>query len=69
MNARALVQKRAALSLEEGETTGEELAGLLVELARDRDRLDQMAQASRELAHPESKTKIIELMEELVGGG
>jgi len=67
MNARALVQKRAALSLEETETTGEELASLLVELAQTRDRLDQMAQASRELAHPESRTKIIELMEEVAG--
>ena len=65
MNARALVQKRAALSLEESETTGEDLAGLLVELAQNRDRLDQMAQASRGLAHPDSRTKIIELMEEL----
>ena len=66
MNARALVQKGAALSLEESETSGEELAGLLVELAHNRDRLDQMAQASRELAHPESRIKIIELMEELI---
>ncbi len=67
INARALVQKRAALSLEEGETTGEDLAALLTELAQNRDRLAQMAQASRELAHPESRTKIIELMEELTG--
>ena len=69
MNARALVQKRAALSLEESETTGEELARLLVELAQNRDRLDQMAQASRELAHPDSRTKIIELMEEFTQQG
>ncbi len=68
MNARALVRKRAALSLEENETTGEDLAGVLVELAQDRDRLDQMARASRELAHPESREKIIQLMEELVDG-
>jgi len=68
MNARALVQKGAAVSLEESETTGEELARLLVEFAQNRDGLDQMAQASRELAHPDSRTKIIELMEEVAGG-
>jgi len=66
MNARALVQKGAAVSLEESETTGEELARLLVEFAQNRDGLDQMAQASRDLAHPDSRTKIIELMEELI---
>jgi UDP-N-acetylglucosamine--N-acetylmuramyl-(pentapeptide) pyrophosphoryl-undecaprenol N-acetylglucosamine transferase len=65
-NAQALVEKEAALSLEQSETTGQELASLLVELAKDRPRLHQMAQASRRFAHHDSRRRIIEFMEELV---
>ncbi len=65
-NAQALVEKEAALSLEQSETTGQELASLLVELAKDRPRLHQMAQASRRFAHRDSRHRIIEFMENLV---
>ena len=68
-NAQALVEKQAALSLEQRATTGQQLASLLVELAQDRHRLDRMAQASRRLAHHDSRRRIIEFMEELTPGG
>ena len=64
-NAAVFVERQAAVVLEQEETTGRELARLLVELAGEPDRLFQMAQASRRLAQRDSRQKIIELMQEL----
>ncbi|MEE2822039.1 MAG: undecaprenyldiphospho-muramoylpentapeptide beta-N-acetylglucosaminyltransferase [Acidobacteriota bacterium] len=64
-NAAVFVKKRAAVVLEQEETSGRELARVLVKLAGERDRLHQMARASRDLAQRDSKEKIIRLMEEL----
>ncbi|MEE8348548.1 MAG: undecaprenyldiphospho-muramoylpentapeptide beta-N-acetylglucosaminyltransferase [Acidobacteriota bacterium] len=64
-NAAVLVESQAAVALEQEETTGQELARVLVKLADDPDRLGQMARASRMLAQRDSRQKIIEFMEEL----
>jgi len=64
-NAAVFVERQAALVLEQEETTGRELARVLVQLAGDRGRLRQMAQASRGMAQRDSRQRIIELMEEL----
>lgn len=67
-NAQALAEKQAALVLEEKQTTGQELARLLLELAGERTRLRRMAQAGKQLAEPASRQKIVDLMEQLVRG-
>ncbi len=64
-NAAVFGERQAAVVLEQEETTGRELARVLVELAGEHGRLLQMAQASRKLAQRGSRQKIIELLEEL----
>ena len=64
-NAQALSEKQAAVVLAEEDTHGRELAGLLMELAEDRERLRRMARAARAAARPEGTCNIIEFMQEL----
>jgi UDP-N-acetylglucosamine--N-acetylmuramyl-(pentapeptide) pyrophosphoryl-undecaprenol N-acetylglucosamine transferase len=66
-NAMALADRGAALLLEQGSTTGEKLAQVILDLQKDRNRLRGMAIASKELARPESTRDIIAYMEELIG--
>ena len=65
-NAAVFVERRAAVVLEQNETTGRELARVLVELAGEPDRLRQMAQASSGLGERDSRRKIVGLMEEVI---
>ncbi|MCH8820776.1 MAG: undecaprenyldiphospho-muramoylpentapeptide beta-N-acetylglucosaminyltransferase, partial [Acidobacteria bacterium] len=62
-NAAVFVKRQAAVVMEQEETTGRELARVLVELAGQHDHLRQMAKASRGLAQPGSREKIVDFME------
>ena len=64
-NARSLEQRGAALVKEEGDLEGKELALLLAQLNSDRTRLGRMAEASRQLAMPDSARRITDLVEDL----
>ena len=66
-NAELLESKRAALVLDERQTSPQDLARLLTEMTSSRERLTEMAQASRQLANPGSAARIIELMQQLEG--
>ncbi len=68
-NAHVLTNRGAALVLEQERTSGHDLARVLLELAKDRGRLQQMGLASRTLAQPHSTNRIIEMMEELTHQG
>ena len=68
-NAELLEAKRAALVLDERQTSPQDLARLLHEVTSSRNRLIEMAQASRQLGKPGSATKIIELMQQLESHG
>ncbi len=64
-NASALVACRAAVVLEQKKASGRKVAQILVELERDRKRLNEIGQAARTLAQPQATEKIIGLMEEM----
>ena len=64
-NAKILSDRNASLMLIEKNTSGRELAHLIMELEKDRERLSHMAQAAKVLAQPESVLKIIKLIQEL----
>jgi len=64
-NAKILSDRNAALMLIEENTSGRELAHLIIELEKDRERLHRMAQAAKVLAQPESVHKIVKFMQEL----
>lgn len=64
-NANALARRNAALVMEEQKTSGAELAQLLLELSKNRERLQQMSQAGKQLSKPDSVDRIIHLMEEI----
>ncbi|RPI29020.1 MAG: undecaprenyldiphospho-muramoylpentapeptide beta-N-acetylglucosaminyltransferase [Acidobacteria bacterium] len=68
-NALALEKRHAAIVLEQEKTTGRELADSILRLADNRDELRSMATASKQLARPDSVDKILELMQEVAGGG
>ena len=68
-NAQVLAHRAAALVLEQEQTSGHDLARVLLELAKDRGRLQRMGLASRTLAQPHSTSRIIEMMEELTHQG
>lgn len=64
-NAAALVKRGAALMLEQNQTSGRELAELLIRLADNREELRTMAEASRSLARPGSVAAILDLLNQL----
>ncbi len=64
-NARALEARGAALTLEERTASGESLAGKIRELEANRNRLEEMANASRATSRPGAAGAVAELMEEI----
>ena len=64
-NAEVLAGRKAAVLLDQAGTDGEKLASLLIELERDRERLERMSEAARTLARIDSRRRIVEFMEEL----
>ncbi len=69
VNARALVQHGAALLVEQRTATPQSLADAVASLEADRPRLAAMGEAARSLARPDSSDRIVELLEEVAGGG
>ncbi len=64
-NALALKNRRAAILLEQSQTTGQQLAESILRLAENREELKQMAASARQMAKPDSVDRIIELMTEV----
>ena len=64
-NALALTQRKAAVLLDQRQTSSQDLARLVLDLEKDRTRLEQMGRAAQGLAQPNSVEKIIGFMEEL----
>jgi UDP-N-acetylglucosamine--N-acetylmuramyl-(pentapeptide) pyrophosphoryl-undecaprenol N-acetylglucosamine transferase len=64
-NARPLAQAGGALVMQEDEFTSGRLASELKNLLQNSSQLEQMAQASRKLGHPEAADTIIGLVQEL----
>jgi UDP-N-acetylglucosamine--N-acetylmuramyl-(pentapeptide) pyrophosphoryl-undecaprenol N-acetylglucosamine transferase len=60
-NAEHLVRHGAALMLRESDDLAERLGATLLELVRDRDRLQGMAAAARELATPQAAQRIADV--------
>jgi UDP-N-acetylglucosamine--N-acetylmuramyl-(pentapeptide) pyrophosphoryl-undecaprenol N-acetylglucosamine transferase len=65
-NARPLAQAGAALVMREDELTSGRLASEIKNLLQNPAQLQEMAQASRKLGHPEAADAVIALMQELV---
>jgi UDP-N-acetylglucosamine--N-acetylmuramyl-(pentapeptide) pyrophosphoryl-undecaprenol N-acetylglucosamine transferase len=64
-NARALEARGAALTLEEKNVSGDSLAEAIRGLESNRNRLEEMAQASRATSRPGAARAVAELMEEI----
>ena len=62
VNARALVDARAALMFRESELTGEILAKVIRELINDRPRLNAMEEAASALGHPSAAQDMAEVL-------
>ncbi len=67
-NARVLAERQAGVLVLDRELTGERLAAAVIELARDRGRLEAMGEAARRLAVPDAAARVVEVCRE-VGGG
>lgn len=65
-NAQSLVDRGAALLLEQQRSSGRQLAELIRSLENQRQRLQGMSRAARALARPHSADRIADLMEEVV---
>ena len=61
-NAEAMVRQGAAEMLEQGELTGERLAGSVLALAADAERRGRMSAAARRLARPDAARAIVDRM-------
>jgi UDP-N-acetylglucosamine--N-acetylmuramyl-(pentapeptide) pyrophosphoryl-undecaprenol N-acetylglucosamine transferase len=67
-NARALEKAGAAELIEQGDLTGDRLAGRIMALAGDRALRRRMSAAARHLARPRAAEDIVDAVIELVGG-
>lgn len=65
VNAKALVDAGAALMFREGELTGEKLAQAILELKRDRARVEKMEKAAGLLGRPEAAREIADVLQQL----
>jgi UDP-N-acetylglucosamine--N-acetylmuramyl-(pentapeptide) pyrophosphoryl-undecaprenol N-acetylglucosamine transferase len=64
-NAECVSKRGAGITIEERELTVDVLAGLILELKEDHEKLSQMASASAALARPEAAKDIVKLAVEL----
>jgi UDP-N-acetylglucosamine--N-acetylmuramyl-(pentapeptide) pyrophosphoryl-undecaprenol N-acetylglucosamine transferase len=69
LNAEAVVEAGAALSVLDRELSGPGLATMVADLAADRGRLRRMGEAARTLAHPDAAARIADVALSLVRGG
>lgn len=65
VNAKALVDAGAALMFREGELTGEKLATAILELKRDKPRLEKMEKAAGLLGRPEAAREIADVLQQM----
>jgi UDP-N-acetylglucosamine--N-acetylmuramyl-(pentapeptide) pyrophosphoryl-undecaprenol N-acetylglucosamine transferase len=68
-NAQALVRQGAAVMIEQGELTGDRLAGAIGALAEDAERRRRMGEAARRLARPDAAKVIVDKVLELARQG
>jgi UDP-N-acetylglucosamine--N-acetylmuramyl-(pentapeptide) pyrophosphoryl-undecaprenol N-acetylglucosamine transferase len=59
----------AAIVVEEKDLSASVLAGLVIDLEFDQNRLQQMAEASKALSKPDAAGEIVRIAEELAGVG
>ena len=59
-NARWLEEKGAAITLREEELTGERLAGTILSLIADEEKLSQMAESSQRVSKPQAAEEVVE---------
>lgn len=69
LNAEAVAEVGAALSILDHELSGPGLAGAVAELAADRARLRRMGEAARTLARPDAAGRIADVALSLLPGG
>jgi UDP-N-acetylglucosamine--N-acetylmuramyl-(pentapeptide) pyrophosphoryl-undecaprenol N-acetylglucosamine transferase len=62
LNAQPLLDSGAAVLVEDQHLSGGSLGGWIVQLLGDRERLSQMAQASKAMAKPEAADTIADLI-------
>jgi UDP-N-acetylglucosamine--N-acetylmuramyl-(pentapeptide) pyrophosphoryl-undecaprenol N-acetylglucosamine transferase len=67
-NAEAVERAGAGRMILQAELTGERLARELLELVRDSQRLKEMGEASRRLAHPDAAAKVVDLAMRIMQG-
>ena len=68
-NAEVLVRRGAADLLADAELNGETLARCVLSLAQNRDRLQTMAVAARQLAVPDAAARVVAVCRQVVGEG
>ncbi len=66
-NAESLMNRGAAMVLEQKGANGKALARMILDLDGDRNRLAGMAAAAKGLAQPDSASRIVDLLEEVAG--
>src|SRR4030095_16838641 len=64
-NAEVVAKTGGAIVIDEGNLSGDSLAGLLKELMTDRNRLARMSAAARRLARPDAAERIADRVEQL----
>ena len=69
LNAEAVAEVGAAVSILDRELSGARLAGAVAELAGDRARLRRMGEAARTLARPDAAARIADVALSLLPGG
>jgi UDP-N-acetylglucosamine--N-acetylmuramyl-(pentapeptide) pyrophosphoryl-undecaprenol N-acetylglucosamine transferase len=65
-NARVFADRGAAVVLQERETTPQDLAKLVTEMANNRERLDAMGRRAKALMPPNAEARIADALERLV---
>lgn len=68
-NAAVVAEHGAGVLLLDAECTGERLAAAVIELARDRARLQAMGEAARRLGVPDAAARVVATCREVLAGG
>lgn len=68
-NAEVLAERGAAVLLLDRECSGERLAAIVIELARDRARLQAMGEAAQRLGVPDAAARVVATCRAVAGGG
>jgi UDP-N-acetylglucosamine--N-acetylmuramyl-(pentapeptide) pyrophosphoryl-undecaprenol N-acetylglucosamine transferase len=68
-NAECVAKNGAAIIINENDLTAKGLAGLIMELKSNADRLQKMASASKDFAGPDAAEDIVKIANKLAGAG